>query len=289
MTALPSGAMTPARRLTLLLAFFTLVALAGAAPPPAFAIGPVICLEGEPCPVCGDSICDPAEEGGHCPFDCDPFYGWCGDNLCNGFEDCSTCSADCGSCAPPVCGNSACEAGESCSSCAADCGACGPVCGNGVCQSGESCSSCAADCGACPSPLCGDAVCDAAGGETCSTCSGDCGACGGGDDGGGTCNPPQACQPTCGNSVCETGESCSSCAVDCGSCPGNPVCGDGVCDLSMESCTFCWDDCCPGGGGTGTPCHTDDMCWGGSGGFGCDIITHTCCDTSKWWCWPMND
>lgn len=79
----------------------------------------------------------------------------CGDGVCDEAEDCESCAADCGDCPPePVCGDGVCDEAEDCESCVADCGDCPlePVCGDGACDAGETCDACAADCGACPEP-----------------------------------------------------------------------------------------------------------------------------------------
>lgn len=236
-----------------------------------------VCLDGEPCPNCGNGVCDGDEEW-RCPSDCT--VSFCGDNACDFNEDCSSCSTDCGSCPPPiVCGNALCQFGESCSNCAADCGPCPTtVCGNSACELGESCSSCEADCGACPT--CPNGICDAA--ETCSTCAQDCGGCGGGGGGGN--------QPVCGNTVCQSGESCSNCATDCGVCvPNYSTCNNDLFCNSFESCSSCPGDCClliiPGGGGQigpnsgggkwGDPCYDDYNCAGGN----------ECAGDGR--CWPL--
>ncbi|MBI2142779.1 hypothetical protein HYU20_00340 [Candidatus Woesearchaeota archaeon] len=65
---------------------------------------------------CGDSFCDPGEEG-WCS-DCDVPSGYCGDGFCDPGEEgwCSDCSAK------PFCGDSFCDFGESFASCPNDCG-----------------------------------------------------------------------------------------------------------------------------------------------------------------------
>lgn len=49
--------------------------------------------------------------------------------------------------------------------------------------------------------------------------------------------------PVCGNGSCDLGESCGSCVSDCGACPVTSYCGDGICDYygAGEWCGICGD------------------------------------------------
>jgi len=47
--------------------------------------------------VCGDAVCNGAEDTSTCSSDCGlPLSLYCGDAVCNGAEDALTCSLDCG-------------------------------------------------------------------------------------------------------------------------------------------------------------------------------------------------
>jgi len=63
----------------------------------------------------------------------------CGDGLCNGAEDAASCPADC----PDVCGDGVCTGSEATTNCPGDCGT---LCGDGVCNGAEDEVSCLADC-----------------------------------------------------------------------------------------------------------------------------------------------
>ncbi len=68
---------------------------------------------------CGNGTCEPfVEDNCNCPVDCPPV---CGNGMCDCAEDCITCPSECGSCGP-TCGDGSCDYPESCFSCAADCG-----------------------------------------------------------------------------------------------------------------------------------------------------------------------
>ena len=127
---------------------------------------------------CGDATCQPCENVGSCPFDCDDT---CGNGLCQpGFgEDHCNCQADCwnstgwncdvalwadGVCQCPA--SSGCDMPDLC-----DCGPgdCALDCGDGYCDpTGEDTTNCVDDCGS----ACGDGVCN--GTEDPSSCCDDC-------------------------------------------------------------------------------------------------------------------
>ncbi len=78
----------------------------------------------------------------------------------------------------------------------------------------------------------------------------DCGTGGGADPSGAN---PIVCggggNPVCGNGQCEVGESQLTCPADCGG--GNPVCGNGTCEAG-ENATSCPQDCSTGTCGNGS-------------------------------------
>ena len=84
----------------------------------------------------------------------------CGDGVCNGAEDTNTCPGDCPA---TVCGDGVCEAGEL-FSCPSEC-----YCGNGTCDPGEALSSCPDDC------RCGNGLCEAGEDEECGFADFHCG------------------------------------------------------------------------------------------------------------------
>ncbi len=99
-------------------------------------------------PVCGDSVCAPAEMGS-CQADCGTPAA-CGNHTCDGGETTATCPTDCP--ASAVCGDSTCDAanGETSSTCPADCTASG----GGTCPADvNDCTFCAIAGQMCPAGL----------------------------------------------------------------------------------------------------------------------------------------
>ncbi len=223
-------------------------------------------------PVCGDGICEAAEQN-TCPADCqpadcahptceegvalDPACSPCVAAICQNDAYCCDTAWD-GSCANATnnpmfgctacCGNGTCGAGENCDSCAADCGSC--VCGDGQCL-GETCESCAQDCGACS---CGDGACTPGVGETCSSCQVDCGICQNCPHSAcfaGAALDPVVCQEACPDLVCAMNQNC--CTVNgwnaaCQNlslqlCPGNE-CIESVCAQNPSCCNANWTQAC---------------------------------------------
>lgn len=97
-----------------------------------------------PTPVCGDGVCELAENTVVCPIDCPPV---CGNSVCEPGED-----PECPDCDVP-CGNDVCDNGEDPENCAQDCAS---VCGDGLCTFGEDPWVCPFDC----APVCGNALCE---------------------------------------------------------------------------------------------------------------------------------
>ncbi|MBM4353519.1 MAG: hypothetical protein FJ109_06930 [Deltaproteobacteria bacterium] len=202
-------------------------------------------------PVCGDTVCDPAETCESCPDDCGPCVaGACcephdapgcddpGISACVCAKDpfcCETawdalCVSEvedfgCGLCEAPVtCGDGVCDDTETCVTCEKDCGPCvaGPCCevhaGTGCDDEAVTACVCAQDAYCCQvewDSLCVD--------EVTSLQCGDCGVV-----------------VLCGNQKCEAGEDCKNCPQDCGECP--VACGDGKCEAD-EMCNNCAQDC----------------------------------------------
>jgi hypothetical protein len=156
--------------------------------------------------VCGNDVCDAAEDPCSCEEDCGGDS--CGNGCCGAAENECECAADCA----PLCGDGCCGATEDACLCAADCGA--DSCGNGCCGAAENECACAEDC----APLCGDGCC----GETEDTClcAADCGA------------------DSCGNGCCGPAEDACRCAADC----GEDECANGCCG-PLETARSCPDDC----------------------------------------------
>ncbi|MBI4704565.1 MAG: hypothetical protein HY744_25965 [Deltaproteobacteria bacterium] len=184
---------------------------------------------------CGDGTCDPHENNGSCPHDCEP---GCGDGTCDTGPDasppesCSVCPADCRKCNGQPCGG----AGECESNFCTEEGACCAVDCDGVCrvcnQAGTGCEAPGAD-SACP----GQGFCS--GMSQCSCQDGlqqgnesdvDCGLaclpdnkcdvgehCGvNGDD---NCSSGHCCS-CCGQNLCQPGSQCDTfigppCDADC--------------------------------------------------------------------------
>lgn len=115
-----------------------------------------------PGPVCGNALCEAAEDATYCPSDCLPSPsptptlppGYCGDTICESWEA-GVCLTDCSYSPPPTsCGNSICETGEDSLVCPSDCGSPSPppsTCGNGLCEA-EDPVSCPSDCGTAGGP-----------------------------------------------------------------------------------------------------------------------------------------
>ena len=227
-------------------------------------------------PVCGDTVCDPAETCESCP------------------DDCGTCPA--GDCCVPVeipgCSDATVEAcvcafddyccktawddvcvGEAVDQCALICQE--PGCGDGVCGPNETCETCEKDCGPCVVPVCGDTVCDPT--ETCQSCEKDCGPCPVGN----CCEAHEI--PGCDDKaveacVCAKDGFCCQTAWDglcvqeveqfgCGLCGAPATCGDAVCDPT-ETCVNCEKDC--------GPCVTGPCCEPHAG-TGCEDPAVTAC------------
>ena len=161
-------------------------------------------------PVCGNSVCEVAENPGNCPADCPAV---CGDGLCSLGEDPVKCNADCcGTCGDGKCMSYSCKENDPKGPyyCDVDCAL---PCGDGVCGASESPMTCSKDGGP---GACGNHLCEFA--ETAANC-------------------PEDCPVSCGNGVCETSE-VSACPVDCG------FCGDTVCAKALGETEFsCPGDC----------------------------------------------
>ena len=172
----------------------------------------------------------------------------------SGSPGCGGCACEACVCqADPFCCQSAwddlCVSG--CEQCGTNCGGgnpggCGAVTYEGCCD-GEVVNWCEGgqaqkiDCSAAQSPSCGW---NADAGYY------DCGTAGGSDPSGAN---PKACggggNPVCGNGQCEVGESQVSCPADCGG--GGPVCGNNQCEEG-ENATSCPQDCSTGTCGNGS-------------------------------------
>jgi len=231
------------------------------------------CDEGENCescaddcgPCCGNGLCDHEETACACPADCgDPCEGReCGDDGCGGV---------CG-----LCGDGLfCSEGFLClmedgpTTCA-ELDACFRDCEEGDAVCAQLCRKSA------PAPalvlwddlvLCAEAECVLDPAEECieaallgpcvteyeacfeicvPKCHGrECGSdlCGANC---GYCQPFFVCEegtcvadPGCGDAVCGAEETCDTCPLDCGEC-----CGDGLCDLLLETCATCGLRMCP--------------------------------------------
>ena len=214
---------------------------------------------------CGDA------EVAACVCAGDPYccaYGW--DPLCV-LEADAACGGGCAGCGDGVCSDL-----EGCEGCPADCGGCElDCCGPGT---GPGCND-----PHCEGPVCAadDFCCETAWDEICADIAAD------------LC---QACQPQCGDGLCESGESCESCAADCGQCcagatggchhandtPGCDVewCCAKVCDASVACCQGPWDESCAEAAGTHCQTKLDcpgggGSCWSSNGSIGCDDVG--CC------------
>ena len=102
-------------------------------------------------------------------------------------------------------------------------------------------------------PFCGDDACSAEAGEDCRSCTRDCGLCGVGE----ACVEPEDCR----SQHCEDG----LCAAVLPT-PGDPVCGDGICN-GKETCSRiglygCFDDCGPCDSASFEHCLEDSDCDG---------------------------
>ena len=194
-------------------------------------------------PVCNNnSVCEPnapyCENASFC-VDCQNCNsnGVCETNLS---ENCSNCPTDC------HCPDGLCQAeyNETNLTCPTDC-----PCGNGICDTitgpcgsyNETAVICPIDCPGCE---CGNFICEPDCNETHVNCPSDCN---------GTCNYNDICefgefyvncpdcQIYCGNMVCDIdkGETEETCPSDCGS----VICGDGICNSTIETWENCPDDC----------------------------------------------
>ena len=91
----------------------------------------------------GDGVCDPGEDFGSCPSDCEPPPPVCGDGTCNGAESQATCPVDCGFADPAACLLQTCSG--QISNCSADFNCAGAL----QCLLGcNGDAACAASCGA---------------------------------------------------------------------------------------------------------------------------------------------
>ena len=182
------------------------------------------CLDGgnNPPDTCGDGDCQPWEDPGNCPQDCDeePPPETCGDGNCQPWENPGNCPQDCDEEPPP----------ESC--------------GDGDCQPWEDPGNCPADCADEPGPECIEEECGGQlnacyGNNTCAQALQCFSNCPDGDD---ACY--EKCWAEAGNNV--ELENLAKCNDEECSGPGG-YCGDGICS-AQESVDNCPDDCDEGGG-----------------------------------------
>ncbi|MFI5265596.1 MAG: hypothetical protein ACHQT7_02530, partial [Candidatus Levyibacteriota bacterium] len=172
--------------------------------------------------VCGNKVCEPGENPTNCKQDC---CGFCGDNKCVGYacgENPTTCPADCGN----ACGDGVCSPGENPQNCPYDCST--KACGNGKCEVGENPTVCPSDCGT----ACGDGICGK--GEDYKTCPVDCGYSGDGicSANENTLSSSKDCTVSCGDGKCQFPENNTNCPQDCSvsALSDKGICGDGICD-----------------------------------------------------------
>ena len=237
-----------------------------------------VCVEGS-CleSVCGDDVCEGAEDVDNCADDClvegckDDEVAGCavdscvaaellGDGSCDTDLDCEETDWDDGDCLADPCGDGVCADDEDAESCPADCEVAGCLDGEVLACDGETCVaesllgdlSCDTDLaceetgwdgGDCEAPEpCGDEVCDADAGEDVDTCPEDCTpACADGE--------VKDCEwVSCvsdswlGDGTCDDLLNCDELAYDNGDCDQPGVCGN---DLPA---TITADECVPGVG-----------------------------------------